>query len=348
MNEPAHRRLPRPMPRLLLALVVSSASLAAAGQAWAWGATGHRLIGRVAVETLPDEVPAFVRAKASIDDVGELAREPDRDKGTGDPHDNDLNGAHFVDADDQGRVGGGPALADLPPTRAAYEAALRAVGTDGYQQGYLPYSIAEGWQQLVKDFAYWRVDNWAAHHARSDADRRWFARDLSLRERLTVRDLGYWAHFVGDGSQPLHVSLHFNGWGPYPNPKGYTTERVHAPFEGAFVRANVSEAQVLAAVRPFDDCHCSIQRRTAAYLSHTLSQVEPFYVLQKAGGFSGADSRGAAFAAAQLAAGASELRDMVVEAWRASATMSVGYPAILPADVEAGRVDPFGPLAGED
>ena len=23
--------------------------------------------------------------------------------------------------------------------------------------GYLPYSIVDGWQQLVKDFGYWRV-----------------------------------------------------------------------------------------------------------------------------------------------------------------------------------------------
>ena len=332
----------------LFAVVAGLAVVGSAPQALAWGATGHRLIGRVAIQALPDETPAFLRARATVDAVGELAREPDRSKGTGEPHDNDLNAAHFVDADDQGRVGGGPPLNDLPATRAAYEAALHAIGTDGYQQGYLPYSIAEGWQQLVKDLAYWRVDDWASHHAKTAEDRKWFARDLALREQLTVRDLGFWAHFVGDGSQPLHVSLHFNGWGAYPNPKGYTTDKVHASFEGAFVRNNVGEAQVLAAVRPYADCHCPIQRRTADYLKQTLDQVEPFYALQKQGGFVGADGRGAAFAAARLAAGASELRDLIVDAWRASATMSVGYPAITPADVEAGRVDPYGPLFGED
>ncbi len=330
------------------ALLVALATLGFASQALAWGATGHRLIGRAAIETLPAEVPAFLRSRATIEAVGELAREPDRAKGTGEPHDSDLNAAHFVDLDDQGRVGGGPPIGELPSTRAAYEAALRAIGTDSYQQGYLPYSIAEGWQQVVKDLAYWRVDHWASGHAKTGADRKWFARDQRLREQIVVRDVGYWAHFVGDGSQPLHVTLHFNGWGPFPNPKGYTTEKVHAPFEGAFVRANVTEDAVRAAVWPYAADARPIQRRTAAYLQQTLGQVEPFYQLQKEGGFTAGDRRGQAFAVARLADGAAELRDLIADAWTASATMSVGYPAALPADIEAGKVDPFGPLYGED
>ena len=35
----------------------------------------------------------------------------------------------------------------------------------------------------------------------------------------------------------MHVSVHFNGWGDYPNQQGYTTsKKLHAYFEGAFVR----------------------------------------------------------------------------------------------------------------
>ena len=37
------------------------------------------------------------------------------------------------------------------------KAALQAVHTDSYHAGYLPYSIVDGWEQLAKDFAYWRV-----------------------------------------------------------------------------------------------------------------------------------------------------------------------------------------------
>jgi hypothetical protein len=28
--------------------------------------------------------------------------------------------------------------------------------------------------------------------------------------------LGIWSHYGGDASQPLHVSIHYNGWGDYP------------------------------------------------------------------------------------------------------------------------------------
>ncbi|MEJ0067150.1 MAG: hypothetical protein WDM85_18520 [Caulobacteraceae bacterium] len=120
-----------------LALV---AAAAASSPAFAWGAMGHRLIGSVGAAALPPEIPAFLRTPDAIQQIGELSREPDRSKDAGNPHDSDLNPAHFTDIDDQGKIGGVIALTDLPPTRAAYEAALRAGGTDGFVQGYLPYS----------------------------------------------------------------------------------------------------------------------------------------------------------------------------------------------------------------
>jgi len=35
-------------------------------------------------------------------------------------------------------------------------------------------------------------------------------------------------------------SIHHDGWGAYPNPQGYTEEKVHVPFESAFVRLDPS------------------------------------------------------------------------------------------------------------
>ncbi len=161
------------------------------------------------------------------------------------------------------------------------------------------------------------------------------------------------AHYVGDGSQPLHVSVHYNGWGPGPNPDGFTQDKVHGPFEGDFVHDFVTPDAVAAAMAPFDDCRCDmagwdIAHWTAAYLAATGAQVAPFYRLQKAGGFVGGDVRGRAFAAARLAAGASALRDLTVDAWRASAFGRVGWPAVSVADVEAGRIDPYDSLYGLD
>lgn len=339
------------MRRAVSAVVLMALACAAqTTPAWAWGATGHRLIGLAGAQALPPELPAFLHKPETIAALGELAREPDRSKGSGNPHDSDLNPGHFADFDDQGNVALAPAVAlsNLPSTRAAYEAALHAAGTDGYVMGYLPYSLMEGWQQLAKDFAYWRVEHWALAHAKTGAARRWLAADLKLREQITIRDLGYWSHFVGDASQPLHVSMHYDGWGNFPNPDGFTTARVHGPFEGEFVHSFVDLQDVKARMRAPADCGCSIQQRTQAYLGATLSQVRPFYELEKAGGFKDGDPRGRAFAADRLAAGASELRDLVTAAWTASATISVGYPAVLPADVEAGKVDALGPLQGED
>ena len=137
----------------LTAAACALLSLAAASRALAWGATGHRLIGQAAAAALPPELPAFLHTPRAIEDLGELAREPDRWKGSGKTHDSARDPGHFVDIDDNGKVLGGPALDALPATRADYDAALRAVGSDSYRAGYLPYSIIDGWQQLAKDFA---------------------------------------------------------------------------------------------------------------------------------------------------------------------------------------------------
>ncbi|MBS0408548.1 MAG: S1/P1 Nuclease [Proteobacteria bacterium] len=334
--------------RLVAGLVAALSAQAAATQALAWGNTGHRLIGRLAIQKLPADVPAFLRTPLTVSKVGELAREPDRWKGAGKTHDNDLDPGHFLDLGDDGKVFGGPALDALPLTRADYEAALKAVGADSWKAGYLPYSIVEGWQQLAIDFAYWRVDRAGARATRNAAHRAWFLADAAEREQLILRDIGTLAHYVGDGSQPLHVTVHYNGWGSGPNPNGYTQDKVHGPFEGAFVHDYVKPAAVAARVAAFHDCNCSIDRRTAGYLAATAATVEPFYQLYKAGGFAGGDARGVTFAMDRLAAGAGELRDEIVLAWRASANASVGWPAAKVADVEAGRVDPYDSLVGLD
>ncbi len=323
-------------------------TIVAASDAGAWGATGHRVIGRLAVAELPADLPAFLRTAESIEAAGELAREPDRWKGSGLVHDSDRDAAHFLDLGDDGLVFGGPALAALPPTRARYDEALREKGADSWKGGYLPYAIIDGWQQLTKDLAYWRVDVAAAKSTSSAAHKSWFVSDGKRREELILRDLGALAHYVGDGSQPMHVSVHFNGWGNFPNPDGFTMDRIHAPFEGEFVRANINEVMVRAAMAPYHDCQCAIDARTRDYLVATNKTVRPLYQLYKDGGFSKGDPRGREFAVARLAAGASELRDDIVDAWRTSAAADVGWPAVKVADVLAGKIDPFDSLLGED
>ena len=335
--------------RLVLAAAVAAAALGATTAAFAWGAMGHREIGVAAMHALPAEMPAFLRTAHAATEVGELAREPDRWKDSGKIHDTDREPAHFVNIGDDGHVYEGPAIDQLPPTREAYERALHASGKqDMTTVGWLPYALVDNDQQLVKDFAYWRIDVAAAAHAKTKARKAWFTADRVRREALVLRDIGEFGHYVGDASQPLHVTVHYNGWGKeFPNPNGYTLNHIHAPFEGALVHENVSQKDVESRMRPYAPCKDAIEGCVGDYLKATLRQVEPLYQMEKAGGMKPGDPRGKAFAAARLADGASQLRDFIVDAWRASETMSVGWPKVSLADVKAGK-DPYESLYGKD
>jgi len=332
----------------IAAALVALTFAALPAQALAWGATGHRIVATLGMEALPPEVPAFLRHEFTTVELAEVAREPDRSKSAGRTHDSDRDPAHFIDVDDAGLVMGGPALNALPPTRAEYETALRAAGSDSWQAGYLYYSLIDGWQQLAKDFAYWRALTAAERLATDPQKKAWFVNDRRLREALLIRDLGAWAHYVGDASQPLHVTVHFNGWGPYPNPNGYSTGRIHAPVEGAFVHDNIGIEAVRHRLPAARDCGCPIEARPAEYLAQTYGKVGQLYELEKAGAFTNGDPRGREFSEAQLASAAAELRDLTVAAWRASADLTVGWPETRVSDIEAGKVDPYKLLYGID
>ncbi len=337
-----------PLTRTAAALACLVAASVGAPQALAWGSTGHRIIGELGAATLPADLPAFLKTPEAIAAIGETAREPDRWRAAGKVHDSDRDAAHFVDAGDDGKVLGGPLLSALPPTRTDYDTALRAVGATAQKAGYLPYAIIDGWQQLAKDFAYWRMETAAIPRETNSQHKAWMVADLRRREALIIRDLGVWAHYVGDASQPMHVSVHYNGWGQFPNPSGYTQDRVHGPFEGIYVRQNLTEAAVRAAMPAPQACPDAIEVCTARYLATTQATVEPYFILQKAGGFAPGDARGVAYARQRVAAGAAQLRDMVVAAWVASAQGVVGYPPITVDQVVNHGVDPYDALFGED
>lgn len=340
------------MKRFLIAAVAVVAVGGAALQASAWGNTGHRLIGVAAVRGLPAELPAFLRTPGAAAEVGELSREPDRTKGGGQPHDRERDTAHFIDMDDSGRVidQRGMAIDALPRLKSEYDAALTAAGLDVDDAGYLPYAIMDGYQQLVRDFATWRVLN-AAEARETDAGKRaWYREDRLRREALILRDMGYLGHYVGDGSQPHHTTIHYNGWSrDVPNPEGFTTSRqTHGAFEGAFT-ARVARLDAIEAAMTTPQLDgFDLRARVPAYLKTTLAEVLPFYRLEKAGGFGEGDARGATFALNRLAAGASELRDLYILAWRDSADDEIGWPKVKVAEVEAGTADPWLAMYGED
>jgi hypothetical protein len=313
----------------------------------AWGAAGHRMINNVAVRTLPDTVPAFVRTPAAIAEITTLGPEADKLKGAGKTWDGDFDPGHYLDLDDDGTIAGVLPLTQLPATREAYDTAIRkgrvvnGVAPDEYSIGYVPYSIVEGYQQVAKDFAIWRVDAYAEKHAATEADRAYFATDRQLREALTLRDIGYWGHFVADSSQPLHVTVHFNGWGNYPNPQNYTqSNKIHAKFETGFVEKHASADALLPRVGAYVASTVPIMSRVETYLAATNSNVAMVYKLEGAGAFDAATPDAVNFTLDRLAAGAKMLRDLIADAYVAAGDEKVGYPGVTVRDIESGAVVP--------
>jgi hypothetical protein len=328
-------------------LLVAALCIGTSSGARAWGAEGHRIINGDAMRALPDSVPAFLRTPDAIALIAALGPEADRLKAAAPPYDAEFDPAHFLDGDDDGTVGGEVSLDKLPPTREAYDSALRmGKPVDGhtpdmYHFGYLPYSIIEGWQMIVEDFAIWRVDTYGEAHAVDPATRALFGVDRQRREMLTLRDIGYWGHFVGDGSQPLHVSVHYNGWGNYPNPNTYTqSHTIHADFETKFVNAHATPELVQPRIKPYVPSTAPIGARVGAYLKTTLAGVPTVYQLTGDGSIDTGTPQAIGFTLDRLAAGAQMMRDLIADAYAASLDASVGYPEVHVRDVLDGMTIP--------
>jgi hypothetical protein len=261
-----------------------------------------------------------------------LGPEEDRLKGSGTSWDDDNDPGHFLDLQDDGTVAGVVRFDALPKSQQAFDEALRAAHTDPYHQGYLPYSLLDGWEQLRSDFAYWRVD-------KGDVK--------AIDEQLILRDIGVWSHFVGDACQPLHVTVHFNGWGNYPNPNGYTeSHHTHSFFESEFVDKYAKESDIAKLLSPQVALPApttlltqdAVLKEIERYLGATGRTVPQLYAIEKAGGFANGSPEAIDFVDQRLALGAQELRDLTVWAWEDSINASVGYPSVTVRDVLSGKV----------
>ncbi len=293
----------RPLSLLLLCLLAVPSS-------HAWGNKGHRLINRLAAQSLPADMPAFLRTPEALNEIEYLGPEPDRWRSRAEP---ELNAAqapdHFIDLEYADLIG------TLPRERYQYIAALyayaaahpdRASELRPEKVGFQPYIASEVWERLKSAMRDYRTLS-AAHQ------------NTKPVEAAILFYAGWLGHYVGDGSQPLHVTIQYNGW-VGPNPNGYTTEHhIHSLFETTFVDAAINSSDIQPLITPLhpigDEWHDYL-----AYLRHTGTYVEKVYQLDKAHAFDGTgthDSRH--FTAERLAAGASMLRDLIVAAWTKSA-----------------------------
>jgi len=275
--------------------------------AGAWGNEGHRMINRLAIATLPSDIPAFLRSEAALNEIEYLGPEPDRWRSPAEP---ELNAAqapeHFIDLEPA------DALGPLPRRRLDFEAKVFAAGQRPEKIGLQPWEATEVWERLKAAMREYRRLA-AASGGESNPDTR-------SAEQAILFYAGWLGHYVGDASQPLHTTIQYNGW-TGPNPGGYTTDhKIHWQFEGPFVAANLHSADVQAKMTPAKAIGGDCFESYVAYLRHTATYVEKVYQLEKAGGFAGAGSaESREFTAERLAAGASMLRDMIYTAWLESA-----------------------------
>jgi hypothetical protein len=260
------------------------------------------MINRLAATSLPTDVPSFLRSPEAVAEIEYLGPEPDRWRSPAEP---ELVAAqapeHFIDMELA------DALGPLPHRRLDFEASVFASGQRPEKIGLQPWEATEVWERLKAALREYRA--LSAHHE-----------NTGPVEQAILFYAGWLGHYVGDGSQPLHTSIQYNGW-IGPNPNGYTTgHQIHWQFEGPFVDANMREPEVRSKMTPLSAINGDIFDAYVAYLRHTKTYVEKVYQLEKAGGFVGAGSpQSREFTAERLAAGAGMLRDMIYMAWQESA-----------------------------
>lgn len=319
MNSMASRMpaLPPGLPILLnkrAPLALMCLLLLACPFSFGWGKDGHEIINFVAARSFPSDLPAFMRTAQARREIRYLGPEPDRWRSSSAP---ELNAAqamqHFIDLE----IALKAAPNGLPDERAEFMRDLYAAQIEHPRMadkftpqrvGMLPWQADEVYERLEVDMREYR-ERVAEHE------------DTHGVEIAILYDTGWLGHYVGDGSEPLHTSINYNGWAEKQNPQNFTRlPGIHWQFESEFVHDNIRANDVLPLVspnpteleRPFQDF--------VSYLKDSNSQVTELYQLYKDGGFCGHGSaQGRKFTEERLAAGAAMLRNMVYTAWLKSA-----------------------------
>jgi hypothetical protein len=288
----------------------------------AWGNEGHTAINRVAAEKIPATMPRFLRR--AVVEIAYLGPEPDRWRSPSEfalknaqepDHFIDLERVSWLDPLPQGRY---EFYRKLYEKRAATPSADHPDDYLPEHVGLQPYITMEVYGRLKAAFREYR-QRLAAHQP------------TEAVQRAIVFYAGWLGHYVGDGSQPLHTTIQYNGW-VGPNPHGYTTEhKIHAQFETVYVAANITAkdfAGLVKAPERLDDPFA----RYLAYLRQSNTLVENVYALEKAGGFTGKGSPAAFdFTTHRLAAASQMLLDLWYTAWLESAVPVPEHPAPVPA-----------------
>jgi hypothetical protein len=319
----------KPALTALFAALLCSATPAARG----WDYEGHRAVNQLALAALPADFPAFANTPEARERIAFLAGEPDRWRNITDdqslPHCNGPD--HYLDLEELTDFGLTPQT--VPPLRydfAARLAVIRVAHPERFEPidparnkdhtrelvGFAPWAITEHCGKLRSGFSYLKAyQNYGGT-----------PEEIANAQANILYIMGVMGHYVGDCSQPLHVTKHHHGWVD-ANPKGYATNSsFHGWIDGGFFRkaGGIQVDALTGKVRPAKIVGDPLKpddlfRQVMAYLLETQKQIEPLYQLEKAGKLTPENpgsSEGRAFLEGQLVKGGQMLGDLWFSAWQ--------------------------------
>jgi len=307
----------------------------------AWDYPGHRMVNQLALASLPNEYPQFVHAPASAGRIAFLAGGGDRWRNV-DPWLKQAGASwtdHFIDIEELADAGLDPrTVSSFRYDFALAFAAGRAAHPDKFPRiepaknpehtlewaGFAPWAITEWFQKLRSAFSYLK----AFEEVGGTAD------EIANAQADVVYAMGILGHYIGDCAQPLHTTVHHNGW-VGPNPEGYTTwlgfhSWIDGKDGGLIAKARIEFAGLEPRAKPAEPFPLGTRADGrdpffVVAMDYILAQhqlVEPLYRLAKSGQLGLGDQpvapEGRAFIEGQLLKGGEMLARAWLTAWKSA------------------------------
>jgi len=305
----------------------------------AWGVRGHTVANLAAVEGIPADGPAFLRSLEAY--IGHLGTIPDTWRGYTEPYlriSEDANHGWYTEQFDFIPV---PPKSRTEFVLKVYDQYLRVKTADPDRAklinirytGTQAYSIMEGYERMKAGMRLYRAVDNAIENAQRPAPNLAATlaaisplyNDPAQVKQMLAHDIafymGWLGHYVADAAQPLHNSMHHDGWSG-KNPKNYTRDPdIHGLFESRYVDLIAVSAPDVVKFMRKDARH--LDDPWKATLDHSIEardSVEDVYRFDLRGSYQKKDDTEAReLVYKRLASGAGFLRDLAYTAWIESA-----------------------------
>ena len=307
--------------------------------ALAWDYDGHRAVNLLAIAGLPQEFPNFVNMPEFKERIAFLSGEPDRLRNTVENSLKNCNHPeHFLDIEEAEDAGF--RIEELSPFRYVFIVDFNRArladpvrfppsppnrNKDGTRDlcGTLPWAVMENYAKLEAVFS----------HIKTLQRDKAPPEEMYQAQAAAATIMGLMGHYIGDATQPLHVTKHHHGWSG-ANPKEYYTKPgIHAWIDGGFfaqtkfnvrrLMPSARRAFTLPPVLPEDksSVRSPLYDTLLVWLLDQQKEVEPLYRLVKTGALLPVKEGGAptpeavAFLDEQLLRAAQMLSSVWLSAW---------------------------------